>query len=317
MKRARPGQEFIDRERQLPADPRPLGAGVRPGELDKVPLGTPAIDYDVRSTFDVRPINALDFTFSQSQNPTAISESGAFWLFTFTVPPGFVAVVRWYQFFAHSPTGSNTEVSNWQGSLQRQGVNFNFNDNVFLGPVSERMPVFMIVDENQTFGVRVVNETIDGAPSASLNIHGNLLVKTGRAYPLEIANPVGVVKASVLAPESLYTPPPPPQVITKEVVREVIREREPQQPLPAAPPPIEAPPFEVRWIKQTRPSEGSCNAGNGMWWTPSAVIRGGRSTRNLTLEELRKYEAWLTQRCPPPDSGGGGATFRVARNSPR
>src|SRR6185436_19569151 len=136
MKRARPGQEFIDRERQLPADPRTVAPGVVPGTLDRVPLGTPAIDYDVRSVFDVRPVNAFDFTFSQTAQPYDLGEQGGKWLFTFEVPVGFVAVVRWYQFFSVSATGSSTEVNDWLASLLRNAVDFPYNNNVYIGPVS-------------------------------------------------------------------------------------------------------------------------------------------------------------------------------------
>lgn len=298
MRRQRPGLEFINRDRQLPADPRQVGAGVVPGELDGVPLGTPAIDFDVRSTFDVRPINAFDFTFSQRVNGTSLGEEGGSWVFSFDVPPGLVAVVRWYQFWAISPTGNaSVNIDSFQGTLLRNGVAFNFNSGVYIGPASERMPVFMLVDENQTFGVRVFNEFVTVPPDGALNIHGNFLVKTGRAYPLEIANPVGVSTATpVLAPTQLYMPPPAP-IPQTPVAPEVQR--------PAAPlPEPEVPPFEVKWIKQTRSSEGSCDAGNGMYWTPVIPTRGGKSQRPLTSEEVRTYERWLRERCPPPDSGG-------------
>lgn len=288
------GQEFIDRETQLPADSREIGAGVVPGALDGVPLGNPAVDYDVRSTYDVRPVNGTDFTFSQVASPTPISESGAIWVFSFTVPKGFVAVVRWYQWAAQSPTGSITEWNDFLGSLQRNGVDFPYNTDVFLGPASKRMPVFMLADEEQTFGVRVVSQSIDSASMGQLTMYGNLLLKTGRAYPYEIANPVGVMRQTTLAPESLFQPPP-----VRELTREVAREAPPpviQQ--PASPPPMAIPPFELVWMKQIRPRSGSYPAGGNMHWVPAVSIKGGRSSRDLTMDEARAYDEYIRTHRP-------------------
>lgn len=67
------GQEFEDRNRQLPGDTgSPVYAGgsiekVR-AELAKTVLGSPPQDCDVRSTFDSRPVNAYDFNLINHQN---------------------------------------------------------------------------------------------------------------------------------------------------------------------------------------------------------------------------------------------------------
>lgn len=332
MRRTRPGQDFIEREgKPLPADPRKVAAGVVPGVLDRVPLGTPPVDFDVRSTFDVRPVNGTDFTFSATSQPTAIGESGATWSFEFSVPNGFVAVVRWFQFWAGSPTGSNTEIKDWVASLQRNGVDFAYNTGIYIGPVSERMPCFMLVDELNTFGVFVTNATIDGAPDAYLNIHGNLLIKTGRAFPYEIANPVGAAKSGVIAPAQALRPPPPPP--PKRTTRDTrwVKHSVPSQdstPRPAAPAPIETPPFDLTWIKQTvfavslLATEGKPTvkalvvpAGNSMFWVPAALANGGRSSRGLTEQEAQTYKRYI-QAHPPGGGGsgnsGGGGNYRAS-----
>ncbi len=309
------GQEFEDRNLQLPADPRPVAAGARPGALDRVPLGTPDIDFDVRSVFDVRPVNGFDFVLSTS----ALASAYFPWTFTFTVPIGLVAVVRSYEFISD---GVGLGPASYLGELLRDGVNFPYNA-AWLGPAPQRTPTYMLVDEQKTFGVRVTPQYVPAATptTAYLTIFGTFLLKTGRAYPYEIANPVGVIRRSVLAPEPLYTPTPPAMPIIKEITREVVREiPSPAQQQPASPPastePV-APPFEIKWIKQISPAEGSCPAGNGMYWVPTASLRGGRSTRNLTLEEVRTYERWIALRCPPPDNASAPPARGQFTRSPR
>lgn len=301
------GQEFIDRETQLPADDRALGGGVAPGQLDGVPLGNPAIDYDVRSTFDVRPVNAFDFDASGQADYENLGEGFGRWVVVaFTVPMGYVAVIReWFM----GATSNGIALIGVDAYLQRNGVDFPYNGPVGFLPGNDRKPCFMLVDEGQTVGARAPAGLVN-AGAAGVNVYGTLIPKTGRAYPYEIANPIGVTRQATLAPESLYAPPPPPppKEVVREVIREVVREAPPtqvQQPA-TPPPPPEAPPFEVKWIKQTQPREGSCAAGNGMYWTPTESIRGGRSTRNLTLEEVRRYATWLETHCPAPDNATRG-----------
>ncbi len=293
------GHEFEDRDTQLPADPRPLGAGVRPGQLSGVPLGTPDIDYDVRSIYDVRPVNGFDFTFTQEANIVATGEDSGVWTFNFTVPTGLVAVVRWYQWLSIARNGG------YSGALIRNGVNYPYNSDVSLR--TERMPVYMLVDEEQTFGVRVVGSSLLGLGSASLTIHGNFLQKTGRAYPYEIANPTGAVRRSVQAPESLFHESHPSQSTPV-----------PSQPMQAAPAPAPVCALNITWLKQTQFATDQLqssiralclSAGNGMYWVPVVSTNGGRSSRGLTDQEARECRDFI-QLHPP---AGGGGSYSVSR----
>src|SRR5262245_22300833 len=102
------GQEFIEeREQQFPPDTRP-GGDVRAstgalGDFNRTPAGEPDLKYDVRSTFDSRPVNAYDFNttgrfYFPGADETPLTEQFG----VFVVPEGFVAIARkWY--FTISP----------------------------------------------------------------------------------------------------------------------------------------------------------------------------------------------------------------------
>ena len=296
------GHEFEDRDSQLPADTRAVGAGVRPGTLDRVPLGTPEMDFDVRSTYSVRPVNGFDFTFAASADSVSVGESEAIWTFTFTVPTGYVAVVRWYEWFSD---GGGLGIASYRASLLRNGVNFPYNSGVYIGPQGKHDRLYMLVDEEQTFGVRVEGISLDSQGTGYLNIGGNLILKTGRAYPYEIANPVGVIRQSVLAPEPLRMPPPPP--------REAPRVAPPPPPPPsqpqpaAAPTPVGPPPFDLAWIKQTNFAVARLTpavrartfaATNAMAWVPAVATNRGRDNRPLTDAEATTYADYIDSHRP-------------------
>jgi hypothetical protein len=183
------------------------------------PPGEPPVDYDVRSVYDARPVNARDFNISGTVLGT-VSGSGAivFPVLNFNTPLGWRFVVTaWEITFAPSlgalgPAGlANTSVSLLQGG----GVADPFNLGIIIGPNGtnneEGIETFMIVEEATQFGIQIVNtDTTLGiglTSKAIVTIHGNALPVTDVQLPYAIANPVQRGKSGMYAPPMFFAPP--------------------------------------------------------------------------------------------------------------
>lgn len=252
-------REFTDRETTLPADPAAgnvYGAGLaKKGEaVERAPLYSPGIDYDVRSTYDVRPINGYDFNivvsvttpYAYALNPIEAS---------FIVRSGFVAVIRSISHFfvddngtlAGAPFVSNSEC---RLTMRRNGADYPDNVGIPVGAASTRLPLFLLADENDTVTASFEHDAnVENFPfSLWVTIYGNYLLKTNRPFYLEIANPAG---GSGDAPP-LYIPPAP-------------KVQAPKAPAPIAPPvaapapmaPVrQGPPFVIEFLRRNVLSSG-------------------------------------------------------------
>jgi hypothetical protein len=194
------GTLFRERQPQLPATPdvgvtdRQLGA--RQTAFQSAPLGDVPVDVDVRSVYDVRPINAYDVNLPlESQDftygGTATPQVG---VVTAGVPLGYVFVLRQLDHYV-TPQPGTTSRGEVLLTLTKNGAGVPQNVNVPVGNESQGLfRTFVIYDEGEIYGARVLVTLPFGSPPAiaklGVNFHGNFIRKTGRSAPLEIGNPV-------------------------------------------------------------------------------------------------------------------------------
>lgn len=207
--------EFIDREQQLPADPRAAGAvdmanvGQLTGQMERVKPGEPPIDFTVRSVYDSRPVQGQDFNITAIV--TQIVQPGNNDC-SFTVPQGYVAVVRrLHHFVTNPPVGVGINRSDALCSILLDNADYPYNKNIPVGWESDDIVnLFMIADEFQTVTTRFVFSAVVLETSALyVTFYGNLLLKTGRPAQFEIANPAA--RGAVIGPQlSLPLPTPAP-----------------------------------------------------------------------------------------------------------
>lgn len=203
-------------------------------------IGSPQLDFDVRSVYDSRPVQGRDFNqwffFSTEGGGTV---PGTFFLQSFVVPTGYVAVVRRIMF--------RTSNANYTGPYQnemtvlRNGaqvmpevlpfVPFNPVDGEAAPletiPISdgESFDLFLIADEGDTVGVRLFSS--DGDPDVSdefqyfLGFYGQFLLKTGVPAAFQIANQAGVKGKPVTVPP-----------IPNRAGQKVLRGRDPYKSVP-------------------------------------------------------------------------------------
>lgn len=179
--------EFEARNRQLPADLNQtiafaVSAKSR-ADFDVTPVGTPPICYDVRSVFDARPINTYDFKITQSGSFTFGNDI----LLEMTVPEGYMAVLRSLEYWTEGATVAPLRSSILM-SVLLNGGNYPNNVDIPVGIATDGpMPFFLLADEFNRIGVRFTySSTVDTFYTI---FAGNFILKTGRPYAFEIANP--------------------------------------------------------------------------------------------------------------------------------
>lgn len=184
------GAEFTDRDPQLPADPRYTDAareGHLTGQMITTPPGEPPIDYDVRSVFDSRPINGIDFNFTDS---AGISSATA-WTVNVEVPEGYVAVLRGARHFLNPAPATLTSRSDVLATLLVNEIQQPSNRDIPVGVQSDDiMRFFVLIDELNTMGITFTSSATITSSTGYVTFFGNLISKTGRPVPFEVANPV-------------------------------------------------------------------------------------------------------------------------------
>lgn len=201
-----PEQEFIGREKQLPADLNMSRVGVVP-DTSGVPLGEPLIDFTVRSVWDTRPINGRDF--STCIAGVAINDN--FVQLTATVPKGRIFVPRSVEVWFQEPNQSIERTDAYFELLSNRNVVPNF-QYWFGGATDQPVPCFFMVDEEQTYGIQIFATGLveDQDPGAIVKciVYGNNLVKSGRALPFEVGNPLAPSKTSTVQKVPISKPEP-------------------------------------------------------------------------------------------------------------
>lgn len=161
--------------------------------MQRTPLGEPQIDVDVRSTYDVRPIQAYDFNLILEGTISTSGAEGPLNVVTpVAVPEGYVAVVRAYH-HSTDPIIPSVVRSDVTMTLQSNGADVPFNVEIPVGAESQDLvKCFFIVDEGGLIGARFnTTLTVVDPYNVFVHVYGNFLRKTGRAANLEIGNPVG------------------------------------------------------------------------------------------------------------------------------
>lgn len=192
------GQEFTDREPQwMPTRDQvnTPAEGRAAAQMPLTPLGEPQIDVDVRSVYDVRPIQAFDFNLTVVSAGNSIGGEGEtpIIITPIAVPDGYVAVVRRFQhsFKPQLPVVNRADVLM---TLRSSGADVPYNVDIPVGGSSQGDLVncFFIVDEGGSFGARYILDMAGSVADFAVytHIYGNFIRKTGRAANLEIGNPV-------------------------------------------------------------------------------------------------------------------------------
>ncbi len=180
-------------------------------------LGSPKIDYSVRSVYDSRPINHREFNlWFQAQindEPPAVADLTIF-RSTFFVPDGYVMVLRDVTILLQA----FVNLLNYDGTLSII-VNGGIVDpiNVIAGPViadaqpvqtaipfrdGEKVDTFVFGDEGDSVGLDIA---ISGAPGFTfetvdfiqVGFHGQFLLKTGVPAQFQAANEAGRARSAV------------------------------------------------------------------------------------------------------------------------
>lgn len=211
--------------RGVPTDMR-SNAGRR-AAANEAPLGTPPLDFDVRSIYDSRPVNTRDFNLWF--HGTLGGGHGVTFDFNvfnrcFEVPPGFVAVVREITFL-WDPVTVLTHPYDGTYKALIDGNTFDPMDvvvgpDIGSGPSSvvadltipwrsgEPTKTFMIADQGQFVGVQVaIAETLPFPFTEPTRFHvgfyGNFLQKTNVPANFQIANRAGVRGPPVTLPPQM------------------------------------------------------------------------------------------------------------------
>lgn len=242
-------------------------------DLARTPLGSPPVDYDVRSVYDVRPVAAFDFNIESSQ-PVSASNTDA--TVEMVVPDGFVAVLReadiWIEPAPPSPGGLK---SNYTYKLRLNHADFSYNGPVSMGTDVQSEKFFMLANEGNTIGFLVHPR----GPGADLDqtivyarFRGTFQLKGEIPLPFEIANPthrtVNKPRAGVLPVRVSPAPPAPPIPTTAAPPVPPIPPANFAPPAPtAARRAIQTPPFEIKFANMLNRGVQT--------WTPVRAKGGG------------------------------------------
>ena len=171
-------------------------------------LGSPALDYTVRSIYDSRPTSANDFNLWFEGEDTETPYDISIFERCFKVPLGYVAVLREVKFLV-APVLSIT--GNFDGTA-RILIDGTVRDPIdvveatFVSPIAipwrdgGTIETFLIADEGQFIGatVALVDQTFDQDNRIlQVGFYGNFLLKTGRPAMFEPANLAGRAKSAI------------------------------------------------------------------------------------------------------------------------
>lgn len=300
--------EFEARNRQLPADldqSAPYNANARArADFDVTPVGTPPVCYDVRSVFDSRPVNTYDFHITQSG---AFLTTNVASVVEMSVPEGYMAILRGIEAWIE-PAPPGPDRSDVSMTVQLNGGDYPNNAGMLIGAATDGLiPMFLLADEFNRIGVRLVLPSLGFAGASFVHFYGNFVLKTDRAYPFEVANPSNdplcKPSAQVRAPLPRTTPMPTPS----EPVRTIA-------PTPGEPArnttPIIEPPFRIGWRKGfVRDAKGLGAKGLVSFTVLIPVALESKKIltktftqkRDLTRAEIRQYLTFLDARVPPKE----------------
>lgn len=164
--------------------------------MQKAPLGEPPTAFDVRCTYDSRPVNGYDFNYSLA---VALIDGGSSsaWTAEFNVPNGYRAVPRKWT-IEYQPElgvyGGPDPVSSYIAtivSILQNSAALPNNQNIIVGPIPDgELETFFVCEENTTFGISgFCDYYLSTDPTyAIVNVYGNLIPVSDVSLPLAIAN---------------------------------------------------------------------------------------------------------------------------------
>ena len=163
-----------------PADLQTLSASI--DAMLSAPLGESGTQYDARSVFDSRPLNAYDGIFSG--NATATPDSP--WEILFEAPLGYRVVPRnWAVAYDAPGTGPN---SNSTVTLLTAESAVPYNSDIVIGPGTEDLESFYLVEEGSAFGMTGQNANIATTTTVYVNVRVNLIPVTLDQLPYSVVN---------------------------------------------------------------------------------------------------------------------------------
>lgn len=178
-------------------------------DMYAAPLVPEVLDYDVRSTYDSRPINAYDFNFCAN---SLIVTNDALWVVGWQVPLGFRAVVREFEVqydqdtgnqfgqslvyplegmypsqFAPNPASSGPTTPTVQTAVA--GAGFPVLNNMKAIGSGGKIKTFFIVEEGTWFGIQGINNNLGGVQgTVTINVYGNMLPIRNEQLPFIVGN---------------------------------------------------------------------------------------------------------------------------------
>ncbi|MES9855931.1 MAG: hypothetical protein ABW166_04915 [Sedimenticola sp.] len=157
----------------------------RPGEIGSVPRR-----FDVTSTFDARPVNGRDFleTFSLSfeagEGPVTDSN-------TFTVPDGYIGIVRGFRYFVSNVVdvlGETFLVS----LIANSTIVTNYDNMALPQIINAPIPCYAISNYLKNIGLKITHPSsrsgAGGDVLIRVEMYGNLLLSRGIPSQYEPAN---------------------------------------------------------------------------------------------------------------------------------
>lgn len=160
---------------------------------------------EVISTYDSRPINAVDFSSTNLETftLTAVAGDATTVTATYTVPGGYVGVLRGYRFEMTPvvPISAGGLVMD----IFVNGVSMLGYRSLIHGQIlNDFVPCFVLANGGEEIEIKIrapagINSVIPDVRQVLIEMHGNLLQTTGAPLQLEIANKeVGLpVKTSI------------------------------------------------------------------------------------------------------------------------
>jgi len=195
-------------------------ASAQRGRVDarETGVGSPKIDYSVRSVYDSRPINSREFNLWFTAAADAGDPEIGVFRKCFFVPAGYVAVLRGVTILVGPPL--IPDFTNYDGTL-RIAVNGAIEDppDVIVGPEfgvstnltqleipfqsNQEIETFVLADEAQTVGVFLdIGTASTRADNLQVGFRGAFLLKTGVPAQFQAANEAGRARVAVTASQS-------------------------------------------------------------------------------------------------------------------
>lgn len=211
----------------VPADM--LGNADKRRAAGNTPLGSPMSDFDVRSTYDSRPVWGRDF--NQWFGSGEIAPNPLTFFNCLVVPVGYVMVLRKVQLWAStlltlSEWPYQVAVTKNLGQVMPEVLTRSGPSEVFPGIMmasQDEFECFVVADEYDTLGIQFLDTDNSPLPDAQVRVgfYGNLLLKTGVPSQFQVANYAGSK-----GPARTVVPPTP------NVERKAVRARDPYKQVP-------------------------------------------------------------------------------------